>query len=299
MKIVFFGTPAFAIKSLDQLINANHEMVCVYCQPPKAAGRGQKIRYSAVHERAKEMKLMVRHPTNFFDEHAVKDFLDLDADIGIVVAYGLILPQKILEGPKLGCLNIHASLLPRWRGAAPIQRAIIAGDRKTGVSIMKMDTGLDTGSILFQSEIVIGDQETAGGLHDKLAILGANAIVSVLRRMNELTGTPQTKNGVTYAKKIQKKEGAIDWKKSAEEVDSLIRGLSPFPGAWTLVNNGRLKILDSQISNMTGAPGEHLGSFTIACGEGAVSVTRVQKPGKRVVTAKEFLRGNNLPEVLG
>ena len=143
MKIVFFGTPAFAIKSLDQLINANHEMVCVYCQPPKAAGRGQKIRYSAVHERAKEMKLMVRHPTNFFDEHAVKDFLDLDADIGIVVAYGLILPQKILEGPKLGCLNIHASLLPRWRGAAPIQRAIIAGDRKTGVSIMKMDTGLD------------------------------------------------------------------------------------------------------------------------------------------------------------
>ena len=143
-----------------------------------------------MHERAKEMKLMVRHPTNFFDEHAVKDFLDLDADIGIVVAYGLILPQKILEGPKLGCLNIHASLLPRWRGAAPIQRAIIAGDRKTGVSIMKMDTGLDTGSILFQSEIVIGDQETAGGLHDKLAILGANAIVSVLRRMNELTGTP-------------------------------------------------------------------------------------------------------------
>lgn len=299
MRIVFFGTPAFATKSLDNLVNANHEIVCVYCQPPKAAGRGQNIRYSAVHQRASELKLLVRHPSNFLDENTTKDLLDLNADIGVVVAYGLLLPQKILDGPKLGCLNIHASLLPRWRGAAPIQRAIIAGDKKTGISIMKMDSGLDTGGILFQSEIVIEDHETAGGLHDKLANLGATSILNVLSNVRELTDIPQLTSGITYAKKIQKKEGVIDWRKPAMEVDRLIRAMSPFPGAWTLVNNQRLKILGSQISEITGDPGKHLGCFTIACGDGAVSITHVQKPGKRVVAAGEFLRGNKLPEVMG
>ena len=298
MKIIFFGTPEFAVRSLDSLIEAEHEIVCVYCQPPRAAGRGKKIKRSAIHRRANELKLLVRHPTGFDDKDSINDLVDLNADIGVVVAYGLLLPQRILDSPRLGCLNIHASLLPRWRGAAPIQRAIMAGDKKTGISIMKMDSGLDTGNILSQSVISIAQSETAGALHDRLSILGAHSILRVIRDVNTWVETPQSIQGITYARKILKKESAINWKRSADEIDQLIRGMFPVPGAWAKINNDRIKILGCKIKEISGAPGEHLGDFIIACGKGAISVTHIQKPGKRIISAKEFLRGNKLPEIL-
>jgi len=298
MKIIFFGTPEFAVRSLDRLIEAKHEIVCVYCQPPRAAGRGKKIKCSPVHLRANELNLLVRHPTTFDHVDSIKDLVDLNADIGIVVAYGLLLPQKILDSPKLGCLNIHASLLPRWRGAAPIQRAIMAGDKKTGISIMKMDAGLDTGNIFIQSEIFIGQSETTGELHDRLAVLGADTILKVIRYRKTLVETPQPTRGITYAKKILKTETAIDWTRSAVEIERLIRGMFPNPGAWTKINDDRIKILGCKIKEINDVPGKHLGSFIIACGEGAISVTQIQKPGKRITSADEFLRGNKLPEIL-
>ena len=297
MKVVFMGTPDFSVPVLEALHQV-HEIVAVYCQPPRPAGRGKADRPSPVQARAKALGLPVRHPVSLRSEAAAKDFAALGADVAVVVAYGLILPQPILDAPRLGCLNIHASLLPRWRGAAPIHRAIMAGDRETGVCIMQMEAGLDTGPVLLREALTIGEEETTAELHDRLSALGARLILQALDQLPALTPEPQPENGVTYAAKIDKAEARIDWTRPADEVDRLIRGLSPFPGAWTMVEGERVKLLRSRLADGSGRPGEVLHGFTIACGTGAVEVTEAQREGKRPMPAAEVLRGLTLPENL-
>ena len=297
MKVVFMGTPDFSVPVLEALHQV-HEIVAVYCQPPRPAGRGKADRPSPVQARAKALGLPVRHPVSLRSEAAAKDFAALGADVAVVVAYGLILPQPILDAPRLGCLNIHASLLPRWRGAAPIHRAIMAGDRETGVCIMQMEAGLDTGPVLLREALTIGEEETTAELHDRLSALGARLILQALDQLPALTPEPQPENGVTYAAKIDKAEARIDWTRPADEVDRLIRGLSPFPGAWTMVEGERVKLLRSRLADGSGRPGEVLRGFTIACGTGAVEVTEAQREGKRPMPAAEVLRGLTLPENL-
>lgn len=291
MRIVFMGTPEFSVTVLDALAKAGHEIVCVYTQPPRPAGRGQTERPSPVQARAEAMGLPVRHPKSLRDPQAQAEFAALGADIAVVVAYGLILPQAVLDAPARGCLNIHASLLPRWRGAAPIQRAIMAGDAETGVCIMQMEAGLDTGPVLLRHAIPIGPEETAGALHDRLAALGARAIVEALARLDDLVAAPQPAEGVTYAEKIDKAEARLDWTQDAPHIDRKIRGLSPFPGAWTTIGGKRVKILRSRLSPGSGAPGTVITGLTIGCGSGAVDVTEVQPEGKPRMTAEAYLRG--------
>ena len=298
MKLVFMGTPDFSVPALDALVEAGHEVVCVYTQPPRPAGRGKKDRPTPVHARAAALGLDVRHPTSLKDSQAHKAFAALGADIAVVVAYGLILPQPVLDAPTHGCLNIHASLLPRWRGAAPIHRAIMAGDTETGVCIMQMEAGLDTGPVLMRDALPIGDMTTTGDLHDQLSQLGARLIVETLAQLPRLTPEPQPDNGVTYAAKIDKAEARIDWTRPAPEVDRQIRGLSPFPGAWTMAGDERLKLLRSRVVDGTGTPGTHLGGFRIACGTGAIEVIEAQRQGKTPMTAQEILRGLTLPDTL-
>ena len=299
MRLIFMGTPEFSVPVLDALVAAGHEIAAVYCQPPRPAGRGKKERPSPVQARAETLGLTVRYPTTLRDAAAQADFAALDADAAVVVAYGLILPQAVLDAPKLGCLNIHASLLPRWRGAAPIHRAIMAGDKETGVCIMRMEAGLDTGPVLLCRKTPIGAEETTGELHDRLSALGAKAIVEALARLDRLTPAPQPDEGVTYAAKIDKTEAAIDWTRPAAEVSRLIRGLAPFPGAWTMVDGERVKFHGARVVPGKGAPGEVLGGFRIACGDGAVEITKVQREGKKVLVAQEVLRGMTLPARLG
>jgi methionyl-tRNA formyltransferase len=296
MKLIFMGTPDFSVPVLDALHRA-HEIVAVYCQPPRPAGRGKADRPSPVQARAEALGLPVRHPVLLRSEEAVRDFAALGADVAVVVAYGLILPQAILDAPRLGCLNIHASLLPRWRGAAPIHRAIMAGDRETGVCIMQMEAGLDTGPVLMREAVEIGAEETTAELHDRLSALGARLIGEALERL-PLPALPQAAEGVTYAAKIDKAEARVDFHRPAAEVDRLIRGLSPFPGAWILVNGERIKLLRSRLAAGEGAPGQVLHGFTIACGIGAVEITEAQREGKRPMLAAEVLRGLILPGVL-
>jgi methionyl-tRNA formyltransferase len=296
MKIVFMGTPEFSVPVLEAL-HARHEIVAVYCQPPRPAGRGKADRPSPVQARAEALGLPVRHPASLRSEEAQREFTALGADVAVVVAYGLILPQAVLDAPRLGCLNIHASLLPRWRGAAPIHRAIMAGDRETGVCIMQMEAGLDTGPVLMREAVAIGVEETTAELHDRLSALGARLVVQALDRL-PLPAEPQPEYGVTYAAKIDKAEARVDWTRPAVEVDRLIRGLSPFPGAWTMVNGERVKLLRSRLVEGTAAPGRVLGGFTVACGEGAVEITEAQREGKRPMPASEVLRGLILPETL-
>jgi len=292
MRVIFMGSPDFSVSALDALVDAGHEIACVYCQPPRPAGRGKKDRPTAVQARAEELGLMVRHPLNFKDPTDVADFAELKADIAVVVAYGLILPQEILDAPSKGCLNIHASLLPRWRGAAPIHRAIMAGDEKSGVCIMQMDAGLDTGDVLLRDELVIGDTETTAELHDRLAVMGADLIVQSLEKYDELMPVLQPREGVNYAHKIDKAEAQIDWSRPAAEIDRQIRGLSPFPGAWCMLGKDRLKLLGSELAEGTGAPGEVLDDqLLIACGEAAVRLTRLQRAGKAAQDAGVFQRG--------
>ena len=298
MRVVFMGTPAFSVPVLEAL-HARHEVVCAYSQPPRPAGRGKKDRPSPVQERAEALGIPVRHPVRLRDAADQADFAALNADVAVVVAYGLILPKPILDAPRLGCLNIHASLLPRWRGAAPIHRAIMAGDAATGVCIMQMDEGLDTGPVLLRREVPIGPQETTAELHDRLSLLGAEAILEALDRLPDLTAEPQADLGVTYAAKIDKAEARVDWTRPAAEVDRQIRGLSPFPGAWADVQGERVKLLKSRLAVGQGAPGEVLDGFTIACGTGAVDVLEAQREGKRPMAAGEILRGLVLPPVLG
>ncbi|PWK60169.1 methionyl-tRNA formyltransferase [Roseicyclus mahoneyensis] len=291
MRVVFMGTPEFSVPVLDALAGAGHEIACVYTQPPRPAGRGQAERPSAVQTRAEAMGLNVRHPKSLRTPEAQAEFAALWADIAVVVAYGLILPQAVLDAPAHGCLNIHASLLPRWRGAAPIQRAIMAGDEETGVCIMQMEARLDTGPVLLSHAIPIGAEETAGSLHDRLSALGAEAIVDALARLEHLVPMPQPVAGVTYAEKIEKAEARLDWTQAAPHIDRKIRGLSPFPGAWTMIGGKRVKLVASRLAAGSGAPGTVLTGLTVACGSGAVEVTEVQPEGKPRMAAEAFLRG--------
>lgn len=299
MRIVFMGTPVFSVAALEALVGAGHEIVCAYTQPPRPAGRGKKEQPSPVQARAEALGIPVRHPTSLKTAEAQAEFAALEADVAVVVAYGLILPQAILDVPKHGCLNIHASLLPRWRGAAPIHRAIMAGDAETGVCIMQMEAGLDTGPVLLRKVTPIGAEETTGELHDRLAAIGAAAIVEALAKLPDLTPEVQPEDGVTYATKIDKAEARIDWTRPAAEVARLIRGLSPFPGAWSDVAGERVKFHGARVVAGKGAPGEVLAGFTIACGEGAIEITRVQREGKKAMAADDVLRGMDLPARLG
>ncbi|WP_146346164.1 methionyl-tRNA formyltransferase [Falsiphaeobacter marinintestinus] len=297
MRVVFMGTPDFSVPVLNALVDAGHDIACVYCQPPRPAGRGKKERPTPVHARALELGLPVRHPVSLKSADAQAEFAALNADIAVVVAYGLILPQPILDAPTHGCLNIHASLLPRWRGAAPIHRAIMAGDGETGVCIMQMEAGLDTGPVLLRQATPIGAEETTAELHDRLSVMGAGLIVEALAKLPQLTPDPQPDQGVTYAHKIDKAEARVDWTQPAETVDRQIRGLSPFPGAWTEIEGQRVKLLASRVTDAQGKPGTILDdALTVACGDGAVQLVRLQRAGKGAQDAETFLRGWPVPK---
>lgn len=295
MRVVFMGTPEFSVPVLDALA-AEHEVVCVYSQPPRPAGRGKKDRPSPIQARAEALGIPVRHPVSLKGPEAQAEFAALGADIAVVVAYGLILPQAVLDAPLRGCLNIHASLLPRWRGAAPIHRAILSGDTETGICIMQMEAGLDTGPVLLTEATAIGAEETTGALHDRLSQMGARMILTALA--GDFPAVPQPEQGVTYAAKIDKAEARIDWTQPATQVDRQIRGLSPFPGAWCMAGEERLKLLASRVVEGAGDAGQVLGGLTITCGSGAVEVTLAQREGKRPMTPDELLRGLSLPDRL-
>jgi methionyl-tRNA formyltransferase len=292
------GSPEFSCAPLRALIAAGHEIAAVYCQPPRPAGRGKKPRATPVQALAEDLHLPVRHPETLRNAEAQAEFTAWAADIAVVVAYGLILPQAVLDAPRLGCVNIHASLLPRWRGAAPIHRAIMAGDDETGISIMQMEAGLDTGPVLLTRTLPIGAEDTTAALHDRLSQLGAEAIVAALADFDSLTPVPQPQEGVTYAEKIDKAEAAIDWSNDAAEIDRQIRGLSPFPGAWTTHSGRRLKFLAcrrAQARPDGAAAGSVIDGLTIACGTGAIEITELQPEGKPRMAAADFLRGTDLP----
>jgi methionyl-tRNA formyltransferase len=292
MRIAFMGTPDFSVSALKSIIKAGHEVVAVYSQPPRPAGRGKKERPSPVHAYALAQNIPVHTPLNFKEEKDRVDFNNLNLDVAIVVAYGLILPQEILDTPKFGCLNIHASLLPRWRGAAPIHRAIMAGDSETGVGIMQMEAGLDTGPVHLEKRIPIEHSDTTGTLHDKLSLLGADAIVEVLKNIETSSPAPQSFEGVAYAKKIDKSEAHIDWQKSARDLRNHIHGLSPFPGAWCEMNGERIKIHNVGISENNGNPGIMIGTpLTIACGDGSIEVKRAQRAGKGPMDIMALMNG--------
>ena len=292
MTIAFMGTPDFAVPALVALHEAGHELVCVYTQPPSPAGRGKKLQPSPVHRKAEELGIEVRHPTSLKNQDAQAEFAALQADVAVVAAYGLILPQAVLDAPSYGCLNIHASILPRWRGAAPIHRAILSGDAETGVTIMQMEAGLDTGPMLAKVITPI-DAKTTGELTEELAELGANAMVGVLNDLEHLAAIPQDDGAATYAPKIDKAEARIDWSKPAEEIERLARGLAPFPGAWSESDGERVKLLRAELAEGSGNPGEVLNEdFTIACGSGAIRPLRLQRAGKPAMDREDFLRGN-------
>ncbi|MEE2691092.1 MAG: methionyl-tRNA formyltransferase [Pseudomonadota bacterium] len=300
MRLAFMGTPEFSVPSLSELIAAGHEIAAVYTRAPQPAGRGQKLRPSPVQAFAEAQGLDVRAPKNFRSEEERRIFAALDLDAAVVVAYGVILPQAVLDAPRLGCFNLHASLLPRWRGAAPVQRAIMAGDQRTGVQVMRMEAGLDTGPILLSESVEISEGDTAASLHDRLARIGASLLPRALAALERggLVETPQGEEGVVYADKISSAEARIDWRESAAAVDCKIRGLSPFPGAWFEVaapqGLQRIKALLSRRAEGSGAPGEILQAddrLTVACGDEAVEILRLQRAGKAAQAAGEFLRG--------
>ena len=299
LRVIFMGTPDFSVPTLRAIAEAGHEIAAVYTQPPRAAGRrGLELTPSPVQREAERLGLEVRTPKSLKGEAEQQAFAALQADVAVVVAYGLLLPKAILEAPRLGCLNGHASLLPRWRGAAPIQRAIMAGDAETGMMIMRMEEGLDTGPVAMVEKCAIEPDMTAGELHDRLTAQGASLMVEALTRLgiNCLTFTLQATTGVTYARKIDKSETRVDWTRPAGEVHNHIRGLSPFPGAWCEVDIGgrmeRLKLLRSTLSDGVGESGGILDDrLTVACGTGAVRLVEVQRAGGRPAAAQEFLRG--------
>lgn len=297
MRVIFMGTPDFSVPVLEALAGA-HEIAAVYSQPPRPAGRGKALRPSPVQARAEALGLPVRHPLNFKSEEARAEFAGFGADVAVVVAYGLILPQAVLDMPRRGCLNIHASLLPRWRGAAPIHRAIMAGDAETGICIMQMEAGLDTGPVLLRRATAIGPTETTGALHDRLSAMGAAMILDTLATLDTLTPEPQPEVGVTYAAKIDKAEARLDWTRPAAELVRQINGLSPFPGAWCEIAGERVKLLRAAPAEGSGAAGTVLGGFAIACGTGALEILEAQREGKRPMPATEVLRGLSLPERL-
>ena len=289
------GSPDFALPALAALIEAGHDIACVYSQPPRPAGRGKQERPTPVHAFAASRGLEVRTPKSLRNAEAQAAFAALNLDAAIVVAYGLILPKPILDAPRLGCFNLHGSLLPRWRGAAPIQRAIMAGDAKTGVQVMRMEEGLDTGPTLATYETPIAPDDTTATLHDRLAQNGTALLADTLTKLErgEAHETPQPETGATYANKITPAETRIDWSAPARAIDGKIRGLSPYPGAWFELNGVRVKVLGSRLASGAGAPGTALDDqLTIAGGEGAVRLTRLQREGRGALDAVEFLRGN-------
>lgn len=297
LRLAFMGTPDFAVPTLAELLAQGHEIAAVYSQPPRPKGRGMETEPGPVHKFAAAQGIDVRTPLSLKSTDEQDAFAALDLDAAIVVAYGLLLPQAILDAPRLGCFNLHGSLLPRWRGAAPIQRAVMAGDAETGVMVMKMDAGLDTGPVLMAERVSVG-RKTSGELTDLLSRLGADLMVRALGAMERgaVAEHVQAEDGVTYAKKILKDEARIDWTKSAAEIDCLIRGLSPWPGAWTEAKGERLKILYAETVGGNGAPGEIIGDdLTIACGDGALRLKRVQRAGSKAMAADELRHGFTLP----
>ncbi len=306
MRVVFMGTPEFSVPILTAIIGHGYEVVAVYTQPPRPAGRrGLELTKSPVHEKAEQFGIPVFTPKSLRSAEEQDIFASLEADVAIVVAYGLLLPQAILDAPRLGCYNGHASLLPRWRGAAPIQRAIMAGDAETGMMIMKMDAGLDTGPVAMAEKVAITPDMTAGELHDRLSMIGADLMIRALGALEResLALQPQAEEGVTYAAKIDKAEARIDWSKPAKDVHNTIRGLSPFPGAWCEMEiNGaveRVKLQRSTLGEGRGEPGAVLDDrLTVACGEGAVRLVTLQRSGGKPLPAQEFLRGAQVTKVL-
>ncbi|MGJ8564319.1 MAG: methionyl-tRNA formyltransferase [Alphaproteobacteria bacterium] len=297
LRVAFMGTPEFAVPSLSELIANGFDVVCVYTQPPRPSGRGKKLTKSPVHQFAEIMGIPVKTPEKFRLSSVIDDFESLGVDVACVVAYGQILPQRALDAPEYGCLNLHGSLLPRWRGAAPVQRAIMAGDRETGVQIMQMAKGLDTGDILLSETTAITQTDDTASLSDRLSRLGADMWPRVLGGLQRggLSPTPQTGEPV-YAYKIDKAEARIDWTRSATELDCHIRGLAPFPGAWCEIGEQRVKIHLAKSENGEGESGTALdGALLIACGEGALRLLTVQPAGKPKMSAEDFLRGHDLP----
>ncbi|HEY0313120.1 MAG TPA: methionyl-tRNA formyltransferase [Allosphingosinicella sp.] len=295
MRIAFMGTPDFAVPTLDALIGAGHDVAAVYAQPPRPAGRGKALRPSPVQARAEAAGIEVRTPISLRSEDEQAAFRALALDVALVAAYGLILPQPILDAPRLGCLNVHASLLPRWRGAAPIQRAILAGDTRTGVTIMQMERGLDTGPMLANWPAEV-DGKTAGELTAELAGIGAELIVSVLARLPKLGARPQPEHGVTYASKIEKHEARLDFSGSAAEAERQVRAFNPVPGAFFEYAGERIKMHSAEAVAGAGAPGTVLDdALTIACGEGALRPTLVQRAGRGAMAPAELLRGFPIP----
>jgi methionyl-tRNA formyltransferase len=296
MKVIFMGTPAFAVPTLKELLRAGHDVVAVYSQPPKPAGRGQQERKSPVQELAEAEGLIVETPASLKDPATQQQFKNYGAEAAVVAAYGLLLPPAILDACPLGCINVHPSLLPRWRGAAPIQRALMAGDKETGVCIMQMDEGLDTGAILHQAKLPIPEDMTAGELHDMLAEMGATMVTHTLS--NRLSALPQAMNGATYAKKISKEDCRIDWTKRAREIKCLIHGLSPMPGAFFPYKGEAIKVFRARVMpNPSRVPAGTVldDRLSISCGEGVIQLLMLQRPGKKPMEASEFLRGFAIP----
>lgn len=291
MRIIFMGTPDFAVPALQVLHDAAHEIACVYTQPPRPAGRGKKLQPSLVQKRAEQLGIEVRSPKSLKGEDAQAEFAALDADVAVVAAYGLILPQAVLDAPTHGCLNIHASILPRWRGAAPIHRAVMAGDPVTGVTIMQMEAGLDTGPMLATVRTPI-DDKTTGELTEELAELGAQLMDGTLRELTNHRPIPQDDAEATYAPKIDKAEARMDWTRPAAELVRHVHGLAPFPGAWCEIEGERVKLLRAEVAEGAGEPGEVLDDqLTIACGEGAMRPLRLQRAGRPAMDRGDFLRG--------
>jgi methionyl-tRNA formyltransferase len=297
LRLAFMGTPDFAVAILDALVAAGHDIAAVYCQPPRQAGRGHRVVPSPVQARAEEKGLLVRHPARLGPDEAA-EFAALDLDAAVVAAYGLILPKAVLDAPRLGCVNVHASLLPRWRGAAPIERAILAGDTETGVTIMRMEQGLDTGSMLRAERVAILPTTTAASLRAQLATLGARLVIETLDHLATITPAPQPEAGVTYAKKITREEGRIDWRKDAAAIERQVRALD----CWFEVKGERIKLIAAALANGAsdkssgGAPGTVLDDGpTIACGAGALRLLQLQRAGRGIVDGAAFLRGFALP----
>lgn len=305
LRVVFMGTPEFSVPTLMEIVGQGHEVVACYSQPPRPAGRGMDLKKSPVHEAAESFGIPVFTPKSLKGEEEQEQFAALNADVAVVVAYGLLLPRAILEAPVHGCLNLHASMLPRWRGAAPINRAIMAGDKETAVQVMRMEEGLDTGPVCMSETVPIGENMTAGELHDQLSGLGGDLMVRALAALSRgaLMQQPQPEEGVTYAAKLSKEETRIDWTQSSEEVHNHIRGLSPFPGAWCEMPLGgkpeRVKILRSSLAEGAAAPGTVIASDTVpvvACGSGAVRLDLVQRAGRKPMSGADFLRGASLSD---
>ncbi len=296
LKIIFMGTPDFAVAALDAVVRAGHDVIAAYCQPPRPAGRGHKLQPSPVQKRAEELGIPVYCPLSLKkDAAARRTFAALGADVAVVAAYGLILPEDVLQAPKYGCINIHASLLPRWRGAAPIQRAILAGDHESGVCIMQMDKGLDTGPVLLRGAVPITPTTTAPQLHDALATLGAELITKTLAYIDSLKPAPQPEEGATYAAMLTKDDGRIDWTKPAAEIERQVRALTPWPGVWCLLGEQRLRVLEATVTDGKGKPGEILDRHLIAaCGQDALLLKTVQPQDRKPMDGASFMNGAHL-----